>query len=79
VYGEPYRGFESHLLRKFFNICLFYAYILKSLYEGRYYYGSTSNIDNRLKQHNYGKVKTTKVENLLIYTILKSFKQKVKQ
>ncbi|KXK41860.1 MAG: protein containing GIY-YIG catalytic domain-containing protein, partial [Chlorobi bacterium OLB5] len=46
---------ESHLLRN-----MYFAYILKSLKDNKYYYGSTGDIKNRLKQHNYGKVKSTK-------------------
>ena len=46
---------ESYLLRK-----MYFAYILKSLKDNKYYYGSTGNIESRLKQHNYGKVKSTK-------------------
>jgi putative endonuclease len=38
----------------------FYSYILKSLKDGRYYYGSCENIDKRLGEHNSGKVKATK-------------------
>jgi putative endonuclease len=39
---------------------LFYAYILKSLRDGGYYYGSTDDLVERLKNHNSGKVKYTK-------------------
>jgi putative endonuclease len=35
---------------------MFYAYILRSLKDHKYYYGHASNLDLRLKQHNYGKV-----------------------
>jgi putative endonuclease len=45
---------ESHPLR------MFYAYILKSVKDGGYYYGSTSNIEDRLRAHNMGKVRSTK-------------------
>jgi putative endonuclease len=38
----------------------FYTYILKSLKDGGYYYGHTADIDNRLKKHNSGKVRSTK-------------------
>jgi len=38
----------------------YYAYILKSLKDKRYYYGSTSNLDYRLERHNSGQVKSTK-------------------
>ena len=39
---------------------VFYTYILKSLYDGTYYYGSTKNLEERLKTHNKGKVRYTK-------------------
>ena len=39
---------------------MFYVYILQSLIHGRYYIGSCDNIENRFKQHNDGKVKSTK-------------------
>jgi putative endonuclease len=35
-------------------------YILKSLKDGKLYFGSTSNIKTRLKEHNSGLVKSTK-------------------
>ena len=39
---------------------MFYAYILRSLKDGTYYYGSTENVAKRLDQHNRGKVRYTK-------------------
>ena len=39
---------------------MFYAYILKSLKDGGFYYGSTNDLVGRLKNHNSGKVKYTK-------------------
>ena len=50
-----HREFESLPLRK-----MFYAYILKSLKDNTYYYGSTADIKSRLKTHNSGNVKYTK-------------------
>ena len=38
----------------------FYAYILKSQKDGRYYYGSSENVIARIEEHNNGKVKATK-------------------
>ena len=40
---------------------MFYTYILKSLKDKSYYYGSTNNLNARLKIHNSGKVRYTKV------------------
>ncbi len=39
---------------------MYFAYILKSVKDNRYYYGSTQNVDNRLIKHNNGGVKATK-------------------
>ena len=39
---------------------MFYAYILKSLKDQTYYYGSTEDLQDRIKSHNAGKVKYTK-------------------
>ncbi len=39
---------------------MFYAYILKSLKDGGFYYGSSNDLEERLKNHNSGKVKYTK-------------------
>ncbi len=39
---------------------MFYTYILKSLKDGKYYYGQTNNLENRIKRHNNGKEKSTK-------------------
>lgn len=38
---------------------MFYTYILKSQKDGSHYYGSSSNVEERLKYHNSGKVKYT--------------------
>ena len=37
-----------------------YVYILKSLKDGKYYIGITSNLRQRLTKHNSGKVVSTK-------------------
>ena len=39
---------------------MFYAYILLSEKDGKYYYGSCENVAVRLKNHNAGKVRSTK-------------------
>jgi len=39
---------------------LFYTYILRSRKRGKYYVGSTSNLDGRLCEHNRGKTSSTK-------------------
>jgi len=55
---------ESHPLRH-----MFYAYILKSQKDNTHYYGSSSNLETRLKTHNQGKVRYTKGRRpwILIY------------
>ena len=39
---------------------MYYAYILKSVKDNGYYYGSTSDLPKRIKEHNDGRVKSTK-------------------
>ena len=49
---------------------MYYVYILQSNKHGRYYIGHTEQIDERLKTHNSGRVKSTKngIPWSLIYT-----------
>ena len=42
------------------EIMSYYAYILKSLSHGTYYYGSSEDVNRRIKEHNEGHVKYTK-------------------
>lgn len=39
---------------------MFYVYILKSEVDSRFYKGLTSNLERRIKEHNFGKNKSTK-------------------
>jgi putative endonuclease len=39
---------------------MFYVYVLKSLKDGKLYFGQTNNIKARITQHFYGKVLSTK-------------------
>src|SRR5688572_32437604 len=39
---------------------MYYTYILKSIKDSRYYFGSTSNLEQRLIRHNLGRVVSTK-------------------
>ena len=39
---------------------IYFVYILKSIKDGTYYYGSTNNIEKRLEEHNRGKTRYTK-------------------
>ena len=45
---------------------MFYAYILKSVRDGRYYFGSAEDLDERLHKHNKGDVRATKGRRPLI-------------
>ncbi len=38
----------------------FYAYVLQSISHKTFYYGSTKDIESRLREHNSGKVRYTK-------------------
>ena len=38
---------------------MFYAYVLKSLKNGRHYTGSTNNLKRRIHEHNSGQTKYT--------------------
>jgi len=39
---------------------MYYVYILKSLKDGKYYYGSSKDPEKRLTKHNKGDVRSTK-------------------
>ncbi len=39
---------------------MYCVYVLKSLKDGKLYYGFTNNLIERMKQHNNGEVKSTK-------------------
>ncbi|MBV6511818.1 MAG: hypothetical protein FMNOHCHN_01304 [Ignavibacteriaceae bacterium] len=39
---------------------MYHAYILKSLINGKHYFGSCASTQERLKQHNAGKVRSSK-------------------
>ena len=39
---------------------MFCTYILKSIKDGKFYYGHCANLETRLSQHNSGKVRSTK-------------------
>ncbi len=54
------------------NMKNFGVYILKSTKNNRYYVGSTDNIERRVKEHNLGRVTSTK---LMIPWELKAFIQ----
>jgi putative endonuclease len=54
---------------------MFYVYILKSKKDGQRYTGSTNDLKNRFKEHNNGKVLSTKARRpfeLIYYEAYKS-------
>ncbi|OGY20947.1 MAG: hypothetical protein A2126_02785 [Candidatus Woykebacteria bacterium GWB1_45_5] len=40
---------------------MYYLYVLKNESTGRYYIGSTNNLERRLQEHRKGKTRTTRV------------------
>jgi len=50
---------------------MYFVYILKSLKDNNFYIGRTNNIERRIKEHNNGRVQSTKsrIPFILIKTI----------
>ena len=55
---------------------MFCTYILKSLKDGKHYYGHTADLDVRLKEHNNGKVRSTKGRRPFILDYFETFSTK---
>ena len=55
---------------------MYYTYILKSLKDQKYYYGHIENLDDRMKEHNNGKVRSTKGRRPLVIHYFESFASK---
>ena len=55
---------------------MYYTYILKSLRDGKYYYGHTGSLDLRLLEHNNGKVRATKGRRPFIIHYFETFETK---
>ena len=55
---------------------MFYAYILKSEKDGKYYFGSYADLELRLKAHNGGKVRSTKGRRPLLVHYFEEFETK---
>ena len=55
---------------------MFFAYILHSEKDNKYYYGSTSDLEARVKSHNQGKVRSTKSRRPLKLIYSESFSTK---
>ncbi len=47
-----------------------WVYVIESIVNNRLYIGCTNNIDERLKRHNYGRVRSTKKDRpyMLVYS-----------
>ncbi|MFO7807323.1 MAG: GIY-YIG nuclease family protein [Candidatus Moraniibacteriota bacterium] len=45
---------------KYFEVCMYFVYILLSLKDKKFYIGITGNLQRRIKEHNQKKVKSTK-------------------
>ena len=55
---------------------MFYTYILKSLKDNKFYYGHTEDIENRITEHNRGKVRSTKGRRPFILHYYETFETK---
>ena len=55
---------------------MFYAYILKSQKDGKFYFGSTKDLESRVKAHNAGKVRSTKSRRPLTLHFVETFETK---
>ena len=54
----------------------YFVYILYSERDHKLYVGCTSDLDERLKEHNYGKVQATKIRRPLVRIYDEKFKSK---
>ena len=52
---------------------MFYSYILRSLKDGKYHYGSAEDLDLRLAKHNKGDVRSTKGRRPLVLHYFEAF------
>lgn len=55
---------------------MYFCYILKSQKDSRYYFGFTSDIDQRLKKHNAGDVQSTKHRRPMVLHYFEQFENK---
>ena len=56
----------------------YFTYVLRSLKDGGYYYGYTSNLTNRLERHNEGLVRSTKARRPFVVHYFEEFQDKSK-
>jgi putative endonuclease len=54
----------------------YFTYILQSKKDNRYYIGSTSDIDRRLKEHNSGKTKSLRYRRPLILVYFEEYESR---
>jgi putative endonuclease len=57
-------------------LALFHTYILKSIKTGRHYYGSSGDVDRRLREHNDGEVTSTRSGRPWVIRYLEEFENK---
>lgn len=55
---------------------MYYTYILQSKRTGRYYIGSTADVERRVREHNSGKTKSTKGRGPFVVVYTKTFQTK---
>jgi putative endonuclease len=55
---------------------MYFTYIIKSSKDGKYYYGHTHNIEERILKHNKGRVRSTKARRPFILHYYEEFKTK---
>ena len=51
----------------------FYAYIIESIKTGKWYYGATTNLDQRLEHHNKGWNRSTRGRGPWRFALIKGF------
>ena len=60
----------------------YYAYVIQSLSNGKFYTGHTQNLEKRLREHNAGKTKSTKANipyAVVFYEICKTRKDAIEK
>ena len=61
---------------------MYYAYVLQSEINQKFYYGHTKNLEVRLKEHNSGKTKSTKANipyQIVFYEVCKTREDAIKR
>ncbi len=56
---------------------MYYLYILQSQKDNGFYIGLSNNIEKRLRDHNYGKTKSTKYRKPFILIYIEEFKTRL--